>query len=145
MSIQINPENITTLAILIRKEDLEKITIVTTIVNNKTYIGLKYESDNKIVISSKSQIGILNKVVSLDDLVSIKDAYSNILFHNENLLYVSNNIDSNENENKLLVKYKTSIYEREKEEMIFKYKVTIPLDSGVLYIRNFLEEYDIVA
>ena len=145
MSIQINPENITTLAVLIRKEDSEKITIVTTIVDNKTYIGLKYESDNKIVINNKSQIGILNKVVSLDDLVNIKDAYGNILFHNENLLYVSNNIDSTENENKLLVKYKTSIYEREKEEMLFKYKVTIPLDSGVLYIRNFLEEYDIVA
>ena len=145
MSIQINPENITTLAVLIRKEDSEKITIVTTIVDNKTYIGLKYESDNKIVINNKSQIGILNKVASLDNLVNIKDAYGNILFHNENLLYVSNNIDSTENENKLLVKYKTSIYEREKEEMLFKYKVTIPLDSGVLYIHNFLEEYDIVA
>lgn len=145
MSIQINPENITTLAVLIRKEDSEKITIVTTIVDNKTYIGLKYESDNKIVINNKSQIGILNKVASLDDLVNIKDAYGNILFHNENLLYVSNSIDSNKNENKLLVKYKTSIYEREKEEILFKYKVTIPLDSGVLYIHNFLEEYDIVA
>ncbi len=145
MSMSINQENITTLAVLIRKEDLEKITIVTTIVDNKTYIGLKYESDNKIVISNKSQIGILNKVVSLDDLLNIKDAYGNILFHSENLLYVSNNIDSNKNENKLLVKYKTSIYEREKEEILFKYKVTIPLDSGVLYIRNFLEEYDIVA
>ena len=145
MSIQINPENITTLAVLIRKEDSEKITIVTTTVDNKTYIGLKYESDNKIVINNKSQIGILNKVASLDNLVNIKDAYGNILFHNENLLYVSNSIDSNKNENKLLVKYKTSIYESEKEEMLFKYKVTIPLDSGVLYIRNFLEEYDIVA
>ena len=145
MSIQINPENITTLAVLIRKEDSEKITIVTTTVDNKTYIGLKYESDNKIVINNKSQIGILNKVVSLDDFVNIKDAYGNILFHNENLLYVSNSIDSNKNENKLLVKYKTSIYESEKEEMLFKYKVTIPLDSGVLYIHNFLEEYDIVS
>ena len=56
MSIQINPENITTLAVLIRKEDSEKITIVTTIVDNKTYIGLKYESDNKIVINNKYNI-----------------------------------------------------------------------------------------
>ena len=99
----------------------------------------------KVIINNKSQIGILNKVVSFEDLVNIKDAYGNILFHNENLLYVSNSIDSNKNENKLLVKYKTSIYVREKEEMLFKYKVTIPLDSGVLYIHNFLEEYDIVA